>query len=311
MQVWPRKRAKNITARVRAWFPGKETKLLGFAGYKAGMTHVITKDPKKARGGESFVPVTIIECPPLKTASIRFYKKNPYGMFVVGEIFAQNLDKELARTICLPKKQPKNINDIKDFDDIRLLVYTQPKLTCLPKKKPEIFELGIGGSKEEKLKLAQEKLGKEITIKEVFKEGEQVDTHSVTKGKGYQGPVRRFGVTIRSHKAEKTKRGPASLGPWCGQGHIMYRVAHAGQMGFHTRMEYNKVIVKIGEKPEEIKINGGIMHYGFVKNNYILLKGSIGGPNKRIIRLTKARRINKKYAKEVPQIKYVSLESKQ
>jgi len=311
MQVWPRKRAKNIVARVRAWFPGKETKVLGFAGYKAGMTHLITRDPKKTRGGESFVPVTIIECPPLKTASIRFYKKTPYGLVVVSEILASNLDKELGRTICLPKNQPKNINDIKDFDDIRLLVYTQPKLTCLPKKKPEIFELGIGGSKEEKLKLAQEKLGKEITIKDVFKEGEQIDTHSVTKGKGYQGPVRRFGVTIRSHKAEKTKRGPASLGPWCGQGHIMYRVAHAGQMGFHTRMEYNKLIVKIGEKPEEIKINGGIPHYGFVRNNYILVKGSVGGPSKRIIRMTKARHISKNVPKDAPQIKYISLESKQ
>ncbi|MFH1054399.1 MAG: 50S ribosomal protein L3 [Candidatus Woesearchaeota archaeon] len=312
MQYWPRKRAKSIIARVRSWAIDNNTKPLGFAGYKAGMTHVICANNRssKPKSGDTFFPVTIIECPPLKAASLRFYKKTPYGLKILCEIYSQNLDKELSRKIKI-KESKNKIDDIKDFDDIRLLVYTQPKLTSLSNKKPELFEMGIGGKKEDKLKFAKEKLGKEIDISEIFKEGMQVDIHSITKGKGNQGPIKRFGVGLRSHKAEKTKRGPGSLGPWRGQGHVMYRVAHAGQMGYFTRTESNKQILKIGDNPEKIKIKGGIPHFGFVKNKYVLIKGSVAGPKKRLIKLTIARHPNKKIPKEAPTIKYTSLESKQ
>ena len=54
-----------------------------------------------------------------------------------------------------------------------------------------------------------------------MKDGDQLDFHCVTKGKGYQGPVKRFGIQIRARKAEKTKRGPGSLGSWKGQQQMM------------------------------------------------------------------------------------------
>jgi len=44
-----------------------------------------------------------------------------------------------------------------------------------------------------------------------------VDSKTFTKGKGFQGPVKRFGISLRSHKSEKVIRGPGSLGPWKGQ----------------------------------------------------------------------------------------------
>ena len=50
-------------------------------------------------------------------------------------------------------------------------------------------------------------LGKEIKVEDVFESGVSVDVHGITKGKGFQGTVKRFGVPIRQHKAEKTKRG--------------------------------------------------------------------------------------------------------
>ena len=91
----------------------------------------------------------------------------------------------------------------------------------------------------------------------------------------------------------------------------MYRVAHAGQMGYHQRTEYNKWILKISSNPEELKMKGGFIHYGNVKNSYILIKGSLPGPKKRLIRFNKALRPNKKIPNEAPSIEYVSLESKQ
>ena len=90
---------------------------------------------------------------------------------------------------------------------------------------------------------------------------------------------------MRAKKSEKVKRGPGSLGPWNQQQHTMYRIAHAGQTGYHIRTEYNKLLLKISSKPEEINTVEGIQGYGFVKSEFLLLQGSIAGPKKRLIRL--------------------------
>ena len=133
--------------------------------------------------------------------------------------------------------------------------------------------------------------------------------HAITKGKGFQGPVKRFGVAIRNHKSEKTVRGPGSLGGWISQAHVMYRVAHAGQMGMHQRTHYNNLLLKIGTNPEEINPKGGFVRFGNVKSSYVLIKGSIPGPAKRIIKLTKS--IRGKKSIQIPTIQSISLESKQ
>ncbi len=181
MQFWPRVRAKRAHARIKNWNNvGKG--VLGFAGYKVGMTHLIITDNKptsKTKGEDLSCPITIIECPPLKVASVRFYKNAIYGSQPLSQITSPTLDKELSRKLTIPKKEGKKIEDIKEFDDLTLIVYTQPKLIGMGKKKPEVFEIAIGGTNEEKLNYAKEKLGKEITIQEAFKEGEQIDIHSV------------------------------------------------------------------------------------------------------------------------------------
>ncbi|MBR9698871.1 50S ribosomal protein L3 [Candidatus Woesearchaeota archaeon] len=312
MQFWPRVRAKREHARVRRW--NGSTSILGFAGYKVGMTHLMITDNKstsKTKGQDIFCPATIIECPPLKTAAIRFYKKTSYGPKALSHVFADTLDKDLAKRLSLPKKQTKKADDIKNFDDIRLIVHTQPKLTGIGKKKPEVFEIALGGKKEEKLAYAKEKLGKDISLADVFKEGEQLDIHAVTKGKGFQGPVKRFGVTLRSHKSEKVRRGPGSLGGWKGQGHVMYRVAHAGQTGYHQRTEYNKWLLKIGAAPKEVHQDGGFIRYGVIKNTYLIVKGSVAGSKKRLIKFSHAIRPDHTLPKDAPAIAYISTRSKQ
>lgn len=305
LQYWPRKRAKKETARVRSWTESKEVKPLGFAGYKVCMTHIIATDNNPnslSKGAPIFIPVTVIECPPLKAASIRFYKKN----LPVSQIVAQNLDKELERRVKLISK--KKIEDIKDYDDIRLILYTQPKLTTVKKKKAELFEVKIGGKKEEKLKYAQSVLGKEINVNDIFKEGDQVDTHSITKGKGFQGTVKRFGVKLRSHKSEKTIRGTGNLGAWTPK-YTSYTVPQPGKMGYHLRTEYNKWLLKIGKN--DFNQKGGTLRYGIIKNTYIFLKGSVPGSVKRLIKFNIAIRKNKLIQSEAPSIDYVSTVSKQ
>jgi large subunit ribosomal protein L3 len=308
MQFWPRVKSKRAYAKVRT-YPGNEPKLLGFAGYKVGMTHLMITDNKSTsptKGEDIFWPITIVECPPLKVASVRFYKISPKGSNAVSQVFADKLDKELSKKIVIPKKQAKKLENVKEFDDISLIVYTQPKLTSIGKKKPEIFEIALGGKKEDKISYAKEKLGKEVMIDEIFQEGEQIDIHSITKGKGFQGPLKRFGISLRSHKSEKSRRNPGSLGGWKAQGHVMYRIAHAGQMGYHQRTEYNKLIVKISDDLKLVQPDGGFIRYGKINSKYILLKGSVAGSKKRLIRFTHAIRPNKLIPKEAPAIAHIS-----
>jgi len=314
MQFWPRKKAKSESVRVRSWAESKDAKPLGFPGFKAGMTHVMITDNRSnsiTKGENIRFPVTVIECPPVKLIGFTLYKKDAYGLHASSQILADKLDKELAKKFPLPKKTKKNAADVKieDYEDLVLLVQTQPKLTGIGKKKSSVFELGIGGNLKAKFDYAKSNLGKEIKVEDVLHEGMQLDSHAVTKGKGFQGPVKRFGVAIRQHKSEKTKRGPGSLGPW--HGPLNWRVSHAGQTGYHQRVDYNKWLLKIGNTPAEINPKGGFLRYGNVKNNFILVKGSVQGPAKRMIKLIQATRPNPKIPKDAPAIAYLSLESKQ
>lgn len=270
------------------------------------MTHVRLRDNSNSttKGQIITIPVTVIECPPLKPFSLRFYKNTSYGLKLSGEILAKDLDKELIRKITLSKKEVKG-KELTEADELRLVVYTQPKLIG-KKKKPEIFEVGISGD----IEFGKSLLDKEIKAQDILEEGQLVDIHAVTKAKGFQGPVKRFGVRLRAKKSEKVTRGPGSLGPWNQQQHISYRVARAGQTGYHPRVDYNKLIIKIGSKVEEINPKGGFLRYGEVKNDYVLIKGSLPGPKKRLIRFTTPMRPKEKM-KVTPEIIKISLASKQ
>jgi large subunit ribosomal protein L3 len=315
MQYWPRSRASGMTARVRTWVPGTEAKLLGFAGYKVGMTHVIAVDNRQTtltKGEEIVMPATVIECPPLKVVGIRTYKLTPNGPQPASQILLPKPDATLARVFPLPKKQKHTADSLKPegVTDVRVLVQTMPKESGFGKKTPEFFELAIGGaSPAQKLEHAKALLGKDVKASDVFKPGQQLDAHGITKGHGFQGPVQRFGIMIRSHKSEKTKRGPGAIGPW--RGPRMWKSPHAGQMGFHQRLELNKQILKVGDNPSEVNPLGGWLHYGLVKSQYLLLKGSLMGPPKRLITLTPASRPNKHWAKDAPALVMISQASKQ
>ncbi len=291
LQFWPRKRAKRAYARVRSWSVLNETRLQGFIGYKAGMTHIMVKDNTQnslTKNDVISLPVSIVECPSIKPFSIRFYKFNDnQEKQIISEVFAKNTNKELIRKISLSKKQGK---EPKDFDDIKITVYTQPKLAGFGKKKPDMLEFAISGPKEKKLELAKKLLEQpEIKLQDVFKENQLLDVSAVTKGKGFQGVVKRYGISILQHKSEDKKRGIGNLGPR-GPGRIRYTIAQPGKMGYHQRMEYNKQILKIGTDPKEVNPVCGFLHYGLVKNSFLLIKGSIPGPAKRTVVMTLPRR---------------------
>ncbi len=316
----PRKRASSIVPRIRSWpdYDG-EPKLLGFAGYKAGMTHVIMIDDRKnspTYGEEIVVPVTVIECPPLKVMGIRVYKNTPYGLQIAGEVWTNELDEYLGRRLNLPKKTPDvdKLREIEDIAEVRVITYTQPyKITGVPKKVPDVMEQKVGGSDiNAVLDYAIAKLGKEVRISEVFQEGALIDVIAITKGKGFQGPVKRWGViTLDAKHARSSKhRRVGTLGPWTPH-RVRWTVPQAGQMGFHQRTEYNKRIIKIGENGEEVTPKGGFVHYGLIRSDYVLVSGSVPGPVKRLIRMRDAIRPPQKVAYEGINVLYISTSSKQ
>ena len=80
-------------------------------------------------------------------------------------------------------------------------------------------------------------------------------------------------------------------------------------MGYHNRVDFNKLVIKVGEKGEEVNPDGGFVNYGLVEGEYILIKGSTPGPKKRAIALRKA--IRPSGAKPAYSVDYISKESQQ
>ena len=319
LQYWHRKKANRMISRVRSWNKINDVKLLGFAGYKAGMTQLHFIDNRSnspTKGEEIRLPVTVLETPALHLLSIRLYSSSAYGSSVIGEVWSDQLNADLARRLKLPKK--RNIkaledlqNKLDDASEVRVLVYTEPKSAALSKKKPDVMELAIGGKDvKEQFEYAKSLIGKPIDVGDIFSEGDLMDAVAVTTGKGFQGSVKRFGVSILHRKSHGDgRRKVASLGNWMAK---TWRVPHPGQMGFHNRTVMSLQLIKIANAKElAVTPKGGFLNYGEVKGNYVLIAGSLPGPKKRLIRLNFAKRKRSSVFESIPENIEISMESQQ
>lgn len=284
LQVWPRKRIGKFLPSVN-WdsIKSDKEKIKGFIAYKTGMTSCIVKDltaNSLTKDKKIIVPATVLEIPPIRIFSVRFYK---YGK-VLSEVVVSN-EKELKRLVRLSKKQAKNIDDVKDYDDVRVIVYSKPKETGI-KKTPDIIEMGLSGKLEDKIKFAKDNIGKDIHFSDVFKDSKLLDIRGLTTGKGLESAVKRFGIGMKDHKSEKGRRRPGSLGPWH-PAHVIFRVPMSGQMGMFTRIVYNLRVLSSGKISEKnINPQEGWNAYGKIKSDYLIVQGSVQGPVKRQVLLT-------------------------
>ncbi|OYT67327.1 50S ribosomal protein L3, partial [ANME-1 cluster archaeon ex4572_4] len=88
----PRTRARSETCRIKREERAAGRRIQGFAGYKAGMTHLILADNAPhslTKGMEISVPATVIETPPVRVEGLRLYKNTSYGKRVVTEVRAE------------------------------------------------------------------------------------------------------------------------------------------------------------------------------------------------------------------------------
>ena len=179
---YPRVRARRIYPRIKSWPESNDVKPLGFAGYKAGMTHVtlIDTNPNSKTKGQLVVrAATVLDCPPVHVFGFKTYSHTAYGLKGVADIISEKLEKHLSRKMEVKSKpvseQMKKLEG-KKISEVRLLVHTKPGF----KKKPEIFEIGLGGSGDKQLEYAKNLLGKELKASEILKAGEFVDSFAIS-----------------------------------------------------------------------------------------------------------------------------------
>lgn len=302
LEVWPRNRASRIYSSPRSWPDIDEPKPLAFAGYKAGMTQVVIKDTRKDSPTQNqlvSVPVTVLDTPPLFVLGARSYVETPDGLKATAEMGARESD---VPTDLRDRAHFSNNRDFQDedVDEVRLVVCTQPTRTGLGKKEPETFEVALGGNVEEGTEYAVERVGEEIEVGDVFDEGEFADAIAVTKGKGYEGPVKRYGLKIKPRKAERPRH-VGSIGAR-GQGRVLYTAPQPGQDGFHRRTDEGKWILKAGEA-DEVNPDGGFKNYGLIKENCLVVKGSVPGSTKRLVVLRRSIKRDGKVQTDVRDIK--------
>jgi large subunit ribosomal protein L3 len=197
----------------------------GLIGKKIGMTSVFDENGKN-------IPCTVIEAGPCVVTQIR--TKDVDGYDAIQLAFEDAKDKHMNKALkghfVKAGAQPKRI--VREFTR---------------------FETGH-----------QKKFGDILGV-DIFEEGEYVDVVGTSKGKGFQGVVKRHnfsGVNDSTHGQHNRNRAPGSIGASSYPSRVVKGMRMAGRMGNHRVKMINLQVLKI--IPEK---------------NLILVKGAVPGPN--------------------------------
>jgi len=234
----------------------------------------------------------------------RFYKNWSNSKKKAFTTYARKWAEESGK-----KQIESDIAKIKKYCKVvRILAHTQTKLLRKRQKKAHLMEIQLnGGSIADKVDWAREKFEQPIPVSSVFDQDELIDIIGVTKGRGVKGVTSRWHTKKLPRKTHKGLRKVACIGAWH-PSRVQYSVARAGQKGYHHRTEINKKIYRIGlgihtKDGKVVKNNaatefdptektitpvGGFPHYGDVRNDFIMIRGAIVGPRKRVITLRKS-----------------------
>merc|ERR1711907_84187 len=331
----PKKRCTKSKGKIKSFpldQPEAKPHLTAFMGYKAGCTHItrdVDKPGSKAHKKEVVEAVTIIEAPPIVVVGMVGYLETPRGLKSLCTVWAQHLSNECKRRFYKNWGASKNKKAfskyVKKYEEgtgidkeveriqkyctiLRVLCHTQISKMNFRQKKAHICEIQVnGGSMADKIAFAKDLFEKKVAIDEVFEQNEMIDTIAITKGKGFEGVVTRWGVTKLPRKTHKGLRKVACIGSWH-PSRVKFTVARAGQNGYHHRTEINKKVYKIGSGVRQadgtykhdnattefdltvkgITPLGGFPHYGEVNEDYIMIKGAVPGSRKRLITMRKS-----------------------
>ena len=292
-------------------------------GFKAGMTHIVRGVDRPGalmHKKEVVDAVTIVETPPMVVIGVVGYVETPRGLRTLTTVFAEHLSEECRRrfyknwfkskrkafTKYAKKYQSSDIenelNRMKKFCSvIRVIAHTQVKKLNLRIKKAHILEIQVnGGDASAKVDFAKGLFEKEVTVDAVFSKDENLDVIGVTKGKGFEGVIARWGISRLPRKTHRGLRKVACIGSWH-PARVSTTVARAGQDGYFHRCEINKKVYRVGRAGDETSCQtetdlteksitpmGGFVQYGVITNDWLMLKGGIAGTKKRVLTLRKS-----------------------
>merc|ERR1711998_91137 len=331
----PKKRCTKAKGKIKS-FPlddkAAKPHLTAFMGYKAGSTHIlrdVDRAGSKAHKKEVVEAVTVIEAPPMVVVGMVGYRETPTGLKSVTTVWAQHLSNECKRRFyknwgasekkkAFTKYTKKYEGNQIEKDEeqlakhatiLRAICHTQIGKLNFRQKKAHICEVQVnGGSMADKIAFAKGLFENPVEIGSIFEQNEMIDTIAITKGKGFEGVVTRWGVTKLPRKTHKGLRKVACIGSWH-PSRVKYSVARAGQNGYHHRTEINKKIYRVatGVRGADGEITnpsnatthfdltvkgitplGGFPHYGEVNEDYIMLKGQVTGSKRRVITMRKS-----------------------
>ncbi|KAM8845501.1 large ribosomal subunit protein uL3-like [Spinachia spinachia] len=230
------------------------------------------------------------------------------------------------------KQLSKDFSQMKKYCSVvRVIVHSQMRLLPMKQKKAHVAEVQLnGGSIADKVDWAKEHLEQAVPISAVFYQDEMIDVIGVTKGHGFKGVTSRWGTKKLPRKTHKGLRKVACIGAWH-PARVSYTIARAGQKGYHHRTELNKKIYRIGRAvhmqdgkliqnsattsydttQKTITPMGGFPHYGEVKNDFVMVKGCLVGPKKRVLTLRKSMLVHtSRKSKETIELKFIDTTSK-
>lgn len=194
---------------------------LGLVGRKAGMTRVFTEDGKS-------IPVTLIEATPNRITQIKTPETDGYSAVQVA------------------------------VGSRRASLVTKPVAGHLAKAKVEAGR-GLWELRIEADKLGDFTVGGEIKA-DIFEVGQKVDVQGVTKGKGFQGTIKRWNFTMgdATHGNSLSHRQPGSLGQRQTPGRVFPGKKMAGHMGAVNQSTQNLEVVKVDVERGLIAIRGAV-----------------------------------------------------
>jgi large subunit ribosomal protein L3 len=194
---------------------------LGIVGRKAGMSRLFTEDGKS-------VPVTLIEATPNRITQVKTVETDGYS----------------AVQVAVGTKRAALIN--------------KPSAGHLAKAKVEggrgLWELRVEADK-----IAGFEVGGEIKA-DIFEVGQIVDVEGVTKGKGFQGTIKRWNFKMgdATHGNSLSHRAPGSIGQRQTPGRVFPGKKMAGQMGNVRRSAMNLEVVSIDVERHLIAVKGAV-----------------------------------------------------
>ncbi|MFQ5689368.1 MAG: 50S ribosomal protein L3 [Gemmatimonadota bacterium] len=203
----------------------------GLIGRKVGMTQIFTDEGKA-------VGVTVLEVGPCRVLQVRTPERDGYAAVQLG--FGRKREKRIRR--------PEAGHAAK------------AGLEFVPETLIE-FETEEGREYEP---------GEELTV-EMFQVGSRVKISGRTKGRGFQGVVKRhgFGGGRKSHGGSSILRAPGSLGPGTDPSRVIKGRKMAGQMGDKRRTALNRRVEQIDAERNLLLVRGSVPG---ARNNIVIVR---------------------------------------